>query len=297
VTTAALAELVRARAADELSRRGLDSAGLPETVRVSVPECREHGHYTTNLALVGSGNLGVPARRLAGWFADTLRTAGGIEEAQVAGPGFVNLWLAPGAHWRPVRAALDAAGDYGRAAQRACHWSPPATVRTTDGASTTFAELVDLVGVDTARFAAARARGDPPRLHTPVAELRRQDERNPAYLVRYACARAAATVREATLLGIRPACGGDGPDHDCTGAVMRTLGELPVAVATPERLARYLERLAEDFLAFSHCRGVLPVGDARPDAGAAGRVAVCAAVRQALANGLDLLGVTEPERM
>ncbi|MDP1710991.1 MAG: DALR anticodon-binding domain-containing protein, partial [Candidatus Nanopelagicaceae bacterium] len=65
----------------------------------------------------------------------------------------------------------------------------------------------------------------------------------------------------------------------------------------PHRVARYLEELAGVYHRFyADCR-VLPMGDESISSIHSARVNLCAATRQVLENGLQLLGVTAPERM
>ena len=93
MTPADLAELLRTTASAVLTAHDLDPATLPETVTVERPRNPEHGDYATNLALQVGKKVGANPRELAGWLADALTKAPGIAEADVAGPGFVNLRL------------------------------------------------------------------------------------------------------------------------------------------------------------------------------------------------------------
>lgn len=294
MTTTVLSELVRARAVRALARHGVDTTRLPHAVSVRLPRTAEHGHYTTNVALRGAGPTGVPARQLAEWVAADLRDADGVASVRAEEPGFVNLWLTPAAHWSAV---LDVAE---REPPERMPWTPPgprAQLPVTDGSSVSMAELVRSVGTDTARFAVARAGGD--MLDMPLAVLRRQDERNPAYLVRYAHARASSLAREAATLGIPVARSGDNPHHDSMAVLMRALGEFrELARSAPVRdLARYLERLADHVAVFTTRLPVLPVGDAAAGAAESERLAVTVASGRVLASGLGILGVDAPERM
>ncbi|HEY8373895.1 MAG TPA: arginine--tRNA ligase [Pseudonocardiaceae bacterium] len=115
MTPAALAELVRSVAVDVLSARGLDTSVLPETVTVERPRNPEHGDYATNLALQTAKKLGVAPRDLAGWLAEALAGHQAVASAEVAGPGFLNLWLAADAQGQIVREVLTAAEEYGHA--------------------------------------------------------------------------------------------------------------------------------------------------------------------------------------
>ena len=85
--------------------------------------------------------------------------------------------------------------------------------------------------------------------------------------------------------------------------MLGALAEYPRVVASaaefrePHRVARYLEELAGVYHGFyADCR-VLPLGDEEASAVHSARAALCAATMQVLANGLDLLGVSAPERM
>jgi arginyl-tRNA synthetase len=93
VNPTVLADLVRTAAVEVLASRGLDSTVLPRTVSVERPRNPAHGDYATNLALQVGKRIGVPSRDLAAWLAEALTGADEIADAQVAGPGFLNLRL------------------------------------------------------------------------------------------------------------------------------------------------------------------------------------------------------------
>ncbi len=113
VTPAALADLVRAVAADVLTSRDLDTAALPSAANIERPRNPEHGDYATNLALQVAKKVGVPPRELAGWLADALSGRDGIDAAEVAGPGFINLRIAADAQGDIVRQVLSQGEAYG----------------------------------------------------------------------------------------------------------------------------------------------------------------------------------------
>ena len=63
---------------------------------------REHGDLASNAALVLAKSLGLPPRELATRIVDALGDAGGlVERCEVAGPGFINLFLIQG-QWHPL---------------------------------------------------------------------------------------------------------------------------------------------------------------------------------------------------
>ncbi|MDR7329079.1 arginine--tRNA ligase [Corynebacterium guangdongense] len=98
MTPADLATLIRDTAVAVLTDRDLDASVVPDTVTVERPRNPEHGDYATNLAMqigkkAGAGN----PREFAVWLADALATDAAIDEASVAGPGFINVRLAAAA--------------------------------------------------------------------------------------------------------------------------------------------------------------------------------------------------------
>ncbi len=89
--------------------------GLPlDQITVAPSKDPAHGEMTTNAAMVLAAMAGRPPREIADDLADFLIGQGGIEQADVAGPGFLNLRLAP-ARWHDVaRAALASGGSFGQ---------------------------------------------------------------------------------------------------------------------------------------------------------------------------------------
>ena len=113
MTPAALADLVRSSAVQILAARGIDHAVLPEKVTIERPRNPEHGDYATNLALQVGKKAGLPPREFAEALAEALTATDGIEAAEVAGPGFLNLRLAADAQGEQVRQVLTAGDSYG----------------------------------------------------------------------------------------------------------------------------------------------------------------------------------------
>ncbi|ADG77859.1 Arginine--tRNA ligase OS=Tsukamurella paurometabola (strain ATCC 8368 / DSM / CCUG 35730 / CIP 100753 / JCM 10117 / KCTC 9821 / NBRC 16120 / NCIMB 702349/ NCTC 13040) OX=521096 GN=argS PE=3 SV=1 [Tsukamurella paurometabola] len=171
------------------------------------------------------------------------------------------------------------------------------------GTVITLDDLVDAVGVDAARYSLIRSSVDT-SIDLDLDLLTQASNENPVYYVQYAHARLSAIARSAAELGIEGSTEHLGLlDNPREGDLVRTLGEFPgVAAAAaslrePHRVARYLEELAGAYHRFySECR-VLPLGDEEPTDLHRARVALCAATRQVLANGLSLVGVSAPDRM
>ncbi|AXB44917.1 arginine--tRNA ligase [Amycolatopsis albispora] len=172
------------------------------------------------------------------------------------------------------------------------------------GTVITMEDLVEAVGVDAARYELARYSVDS-TLDIDLDLLRKHSNENPVYYVQYAHARLASLQRNAAELGLKA----DGePDlslltHPREGDLIRTIGEFPemlrkaAELREPHRVARYLESLASAYHKFYDVARVLPQGGEDPTPLTFARLALCEAARQVLANGLELLGVSAPERM
>jgi arginyl-tRNA synthetase len=171
------------------------------------------------------------------------------------------------------------------------------------GTVITLDDLVDAIGVDAARYVLIRSSVDTP-IDIDLALWSSASSENPVYYVQYAHARLSALARSAADLNIAADIGHlELLNHDREGTLMRTIGEFPriletaVALREPHRVCRYLEDLAGDYHRFYDSCRVLPQGDEEPGDLHSARLALCAATRQVIANGLQILGVTAPERM
>jgi arginyl-tRNA synthetase len=173
------------------------------------------------------------------------------------------------------------------------------------GTIITLEELVEKVGVDAARYTLIRYPVDTPMV-MDIDVLRRNTNENPVFYVQYAHARIAAVLRNVAELSIPMGLEHFDPTqltHDRENELLGTLAEFPRVVAAaaqfrePHRVARYLEELAGVYHGFyADCR-VLPLGDEPISSLHSARANLCAATKQVVKNGLDLLGVSAPERM
>ena len=91
------------------------SDGLPEEVRVERPKVKEHGDYATNIALQLAKQAHMPPRNLAELLATRLEKAPGVAAANVAGPGFLNVWVEAAAQAELARDIVTAGDGYGHA--------------------------------------------------------------------------------------------------------------------------------------------------------------------------------------
>ena len=173
------------------------------------------------------------------------------------------------------------------------------------GTIITLEELVEKTGVDAARYTLIRYPVDTPMV-MDIDILKRNTNENPVYYVQYAHARIAAVLRNAADLKIPldlDKFDSSQLTHDRENELLGKLAEFPRIVASaaelrqPHRIARYLEDLAGTYHGFyADCR-VLPMGEENPTALHTARLLLCASTKTVIANGLDLLGVSAPERM
>jgi arginyl-tRNA synthetase len=171
------------------------------------------------------------------------------------------------------------------------------------GTVITLDDLVEAIGVDAARYSLVRSSVDQ-SIDIDLELWASTTNENPVYYVQYAHARLCSIARNAADLGL----GTENPNlglltHDREGDLIRTIAEYPRVVAKaaelrePHRIARYLEELAGTYHRFYDACRILPQGDEEATDLTTARLALCAASRQVLANGLELLGVSAPERM
>ncbi|MBW1801258.1 MAG: arginine--tRNA ligase [Deltaproteobacteria bacterium] len=176
------------------------------------------------------------------------------------------------------------------------------------GQYVTLKELIDEVGVDAARFVFLTKNHDS-TLDFDVDMVKKNDSDNPVYYVQYAHARICSIFRKAASEGItlseEP---GEVLKHlvlDEELTLMRTLSEFPALIediATtyePHRLTYYLTELASLFHRYFNLgtkepekrivTSEIPLSQARLN--------LAEAVRTVIHNGLDLLGVSAPDRM
>ncbi len=170
------------------------------------------------------------------------------------------------------------------------------------GEFVTLRDLMDEVGADCAKFFFLM-RSTSAHLDFDLDLARQQNDENPAYYVQYAHARIASILRFAAEKGLAPAAGVALPEEEVAipeaAALIRKLATCPevvrgaAATREPHRIPTYLMETAVAFHRFYHvCR---VVSDDRERSRA--RLTLAAAVRQVLANGLALMGVSAPERM
>ncbi|HEY2344692.1 MAG TPA: arginine--tRNA ligase [Xanthomonadaceae bacterium] len=172
------------------------------------------------------------------------------------------------------------------------------------GSYLTLRDLIEEAGRDATRWFLVARKSDS-QLTFDIDLARSQSNDNPVYYVQYAHARVCSLLRQAgekgfaydQANGIANLVRLSDP-HEV--ALMIEISRYPEVVEAaaaqlePQALAQYLRELANAFHTFYHAQPVLVADDAAlRDA----RLALAVATRQALANGLDLMGVGAPEAM
>ncbi|EIK88042.1 arginyl-tRNA synthetase [Gardnerella vaginalis 6119V5] len=186
----------------------------------------------------------------------------------------------------------------------------------------TIDDLVDAIGVDASRYSLARTDYNT-SVDIDLDLLASHSNDNPVYYVQYAHARSCNVARNAADAGITQ----DGADlsllnTEADGEVLAALAQWPAALAqagdlrAPHRVAHYLEDLAASYHKWYNLERVVPMELSDPEnrlpeeereaariakcpepARAAARLKLNSAVRTVIAEGLDLLGVSAPEKM
>jgi arginyl-tRNA synthetase len=164
------------------------------------------------------------------------------------------------------------------------------------GSYVTVRDLIDWVGRDAVRFFLVSRKADTEFVFD-VDLAREKSLENPVYYVQYAHARVCSVFAQ----GFTPpdAFAAELLSNEKELRLARRLEEYPemIAVAAqelaPHSVAFYLRELAADFHSYYNAERILVEDEALR----AARMALCAAVRQTLANGLALLGVSAPEKM
>lgn len=172
---------------------------------------------------------------------------------------------------------------------------------TRSGQFVELAELVREVGCDAARYFYVTRRCEQ-HLEFDLALAKAESRDNPVYYIQYAHARIAAVRRTLETQGAthRPeAADVSRLSEPRELALVKTLGRFPEVIQNaarkrePHQVANYLSELANEFHGYYNDTRILVDDTALRDA----RVMLLCAIQIVLARGLDLLGVSAPERM
>lgn len=167
------------------------------------------------------------------------------------------------------------------------------------GSYVTLHDLIDEVGCDATRFFLAARRADS-QLVFDIDLARAQTNENPVYYIQYAHARICSVlaqwggdIESLKHVDLRPL------DTPHEAGLLQRLSEFPEVVENaaadlaPHAIANYLKELASDLHCFYNEHKIL----AEIEAAKLARLALVRATQHILKNGLDLLGVSAPEKM
>jgi arginyl-tRNA synthetase len=171
------------------------------------------------------------------------------------------------------------------------------------GTVVTMEDLVEVVGVDAARYALARSSINS-QLDIDLEQLQKKTNDNPVFYVQYAHARTAQVANNAASLSV------DMSDfdpellsHATESELLAKLSELPRVVAQaaefrePHRVARYIEEVAGSYHRWYDACRVTPISGGEVEPVHRTRLWLNNAAGIVLRNGLQMLGVSAPERM
>ncbi|MCF3141092.1 MULTISPECIES: arginine--tRNA ligase [Micrococcaceae] len=164
-------------------------------------------------------------------------------------------------------------------------------------------DLISWLGKDAVRYSLARFPADSPLTLDPEL-LKKHSNENPVFYVQYAHARSRGTARNAEEAGVdRSVFDASLLDHPTENELLSYLGSYPSIVAKaaelrePHRVARHLEVIAGAYHRWYDACRVSPQGEEPVQDVNRTRLWLNDATSQVLANGLELLGVSAPERM
>jgi arginyl-tRNA synthetase len=171
------------------------------------------------------------------------------------------------------------------------------------GTVVTLEDLVELVGVDAARYALVRSSINS-SLDVDLSVLEKKTNDNPVFYVQYAHARTRQVAANAASLGVeRTEFVPELLNHAAEGELLAKLTQYPGVLAhaaeerAPHRVARYLEEVAGSYHRwYDNCR-VTPLSGAEVETVHRTRLWLNEATSIVLRNGLGVLGVSAPERM
>jgi arginyl-tRNA synthetase len=171
------------------------------------------------------------------------------------------------------------------------------------GSYVTLRDLIDEVGRDATRFFLA-ARAPSSQLTFDIDLALAQSNDNPVYYIQYAHARACSVQKKLQEQGLSWSHESAISNlarlgEESEKAILRRLDQYPELLAQaaeksePHVVANYLRELAGDFHSWYNAHKMLVDDQALRDA----RLALAEAVRQVIANGLGILGLSAPESM
>jgi arginyl-tRNA synthetase len=100
----------------DLKKEGrLPGGDVPSEVVVERPKNRDHGDWSTNVAMQLSGHFNLKPRDFAELLVEKLQNTEGIEQVTIAGPGFINLFVSNSAAGALAKQIVELGSEYGKA--------------------------------------------------------------------------------------------------------------------------------------------------------------------------------------
>jgi arginyl-tRNA synthetase len=107
--------LAISKALSELVAAGrIPSDAIPKEIVVERPKNREHGDWATNVAMQIAPKASTPPRAIAELLIPKLQSLDGVTSAEIAGPGFINLFVSSAAAGVLARQIVESGSQYGK---------------------------------------------------------------------------------------------------------------------------------------------------------------------------------------
>ena len=107
------AAIIRAIAAIQANGQ-LAASELPSEVVVERPKNRDHGDWSTNVAMQLAPKFGLNPRAFAELIIGELKSISGVEKVDIAGPGFINLSVSAASVGSIAKVIVETGDSYGR---------------------------------------------------------------------------------------------------------------------------------------------------------------------------------------
>jgi arginyl-tRNA synthetase len=106
-------------ALNSLLEQAGDGVSAPDHIQIDATKDVKHGDFATNLALALAKPLGKPPRAVAELLVKHLPASEQVVKVEIAGPGFINFFLAKNTFQSVVRSVLEQGEQFGRIAPQA----------------------------------------------------------------------------------------------------------------------------------------------------------------------------------
>jgi len=108
-----IAHLIQ-QALDELVQQSILNEDIKPSIKVDRARDKQHGDFACNIAMMLAKSAGCNPRELAQKILDHMPASAEVSKAEIAGPGFINFFLASGSYQQVIGEVLDKAEAFGR---------------------------------------------------------------------------------------------------------------------------------------------------------------------------------------